>query len=175
LTKNQKLGATIFFGKGRCVVCHSGKQFSDFEFHGLAIPQLRVGKHGSHLDYGRAAASSRSQDRFTFRTPPLRNVSHTGPWGHNGIFQTIKASIEHHFNPVPLLFQAQKESPLEAQYAGRILGYRSPILAEISPLGPKDIKHLLEFLSALNSPTVMSDEVALPTKVPSNNNEFIKK
>lgn len=32
LDKDQKLGALIFYGKGRCVLCHSGKEFSDFLF-----------------------------------------------------------------------------------------------------------------------------------------------
>jgi cytochrome c peroxidase len=175
LTANQKQGAIIFYGKGRCVVCHTGKQFSDFEFHGLAVPQLRIGKHGAHLDYGRAAATSRSQDRFAFRTPPLRNVSHTGPWGHNGIFKTLESAIEHHINPVPLMFQAQKEQPKEKLYAGRLLGYRSPILAEVAPLSDMDFKLLVDFLHSLNSQTVIKSKLALPKSVPSGNDEFIRK
>jgi cytochrome c peroxidase len=53
LTADQKKGAILFFGKGRCAVCHSGAQFSDFRFHALAVPQHRVGKHTRSTDYGR--------------------------------------------------------------------------------------------------------------------------
>jgi cytochrome c peroxidase len=175
LSPEQKRGAMLFFGKGRCAVCHSGPQFSDFRFHGLAVPQLRVGRHARHIDYGRAAATSRGEDRFAFRTPPLRNVAETPPYGHNGIFKTLEAVIEHHVNPVPALYRAQREAPEEASHAGRVLGFRSPILAEIGLLSKDDIRLLVQFLKALSSPTVMSDAEALPTDVPSGDRQFVRR
>lgn len=174
MTQDQKRGAIVFFGKGRCAVCHSGVEFSDFRFHGLAIPQLRVGKHGRHIDYGRAAATSDGKDRFAFRTPPLRNALETGPWGHNGIFATVASIIEHHVNPVPALFNAQLQNPEEASHAGRLLGFRSPILAEMSPLSKNDVDVLVAFLGALSSPTILSSKVAVPVDVPSGRREFIR-
>lgn len=174
LSLAQKKGGVIFFGKGRCVVCHSGTQFSDFQFHGLALPQLRVGKHSSYIDYGRAAATSRGEDRFAFRTPPLRNVVKTGPWGHNGIFTSIEAAISHHINPVPLLYEAQRQVPAEASHAGRLLGFRSTLLAEIAPLSAEDIQLLTQYLGSLSSETVLPDSVALPKTVPSGHREFIR-
>lgn len=175
LTPAQKHGALIFFGKGRCAVCHSGRQFSDFRFHGLAIPQMRVGKHGGHLDYGRAAVTSRGEDRFAFRTPPLRNVTITGPWAHNGIFTSLEAIIAHHINPVPALYAAQQKSPEEAAYAGRLLGFRSPILAEMVPLSINDIARLVDFLGALTSAMRMPDSLAIPARVPSGNVVFLRR
>lgn len=175
LTLAQKQGALVFFGKGRCAVCHSGHQFTDFRFHGLAVPQLRVGKHGGHIDYGRAAATSRGEDRFAFRTPPLRNVTETPPWGHNGIFTSLESVIEHHVNPVPVLYAAQQQVPEEGAYSGRLLGFRSPILAEVAPLLKQDIKRLVHYLEALSSPTVMADTVAIPMSVPSGNGEFLRR
>lgn len=173
LTSEQKQGAMIFFGKGRCAVCHSGIQFSDFKYHSLALPQLGVGKHGGYLDYGRAKATGMADDRFQFRTPPLRNVTQTGPWGHNGIFNTIEDAIEHHFNPVPLLYEAQQGRPREAELAGRLLSYRSPTLAEMYSISREDIRLLISFLKSLESETVMADEEALPSSVPSGMNHFI--
>lgn len=174
LTQEQKQGAFIFFGKGRCVVCHSGTQFSDFRFHGLAVPQMRVGKHNRYIDYGRASATSRGEDRFAFRTPPLRNVAKTGPWGHNGIFTSLEAMVSHHVNPVPMLYMAQQQDPDEAENAGRLLGFRSPILAEMAPLSIAEIRLLVKFLGALSSETVVSDSVALPATVPSGDKSFIR-
>jgi cytochrome c peroxidase len=174
ITSEQKQGAILFFGKGRCAVCHSGVEFSDFRFHSLAIPQLRVGKHSKHIDYGRAAATSRGEDRFAFRTPPLRNVVDTGPWGHNGLFTSLNSVIEHHLNPVPVLYQAQQQHPQEAAHAGRLLGFRSPILAEMGPLSSSEIKSLVSFLSALSSPTVMPSSIAVPKDVPSGQRDFIR-
>jgi cytochrome c peroxidase len=173
ISAEQKRGALLFYGKGRCAVCHSGTQFSDLDFHGLAVPQLSVGKHGAFLDYGRAGATSRGVDRFKFRTPPLRNVSETGPWGHNGLFTTLPLVIEHHFNPVPALFKAQQSHPETSQYSGRLLSQRSPLLGEMSPLSASEVGELVSFLQSLRSPTVMSDDVALPKSVPSGDNQFI--
>lgn len=173
ISAEQKRGALLFYGKGRCAVCHSGAQFSDLDFHGLAVPQLSVGKHGAFLDYGRAGATSRGTDRFKFRTPPLRNVSDTGPWGHNGVFTTLPQVIEHHFNPVPALYKAQQSHPEISQHAGRLLSQRSPLLGEMSPLSASEVRALVSFLQSLRSPTVMPDEVALPKSVPSGDNQFI--
>lgn len=174
LTPEQKQGALIFLGKGRCVVCHMGGEFTDSRFHGLAIPQLRVGKHASHIDYGRAAATSRGEDRFAFRTPPLRNVFDTPPYGHNGLFNSVRAIIEHHVNPVPALYAAQQRSPEEAAQAGRLLSFRSPILGEMAPLSVVDVEMVVKFLRALSSPTVMPDSVAIPATVPSSDGQFIR-
>ena len=30
-------------------------------------------------------SAGRSEDRYSFRTPPLRNVAITGPWMHNSV------------------------------------------------------------------------------------------
>jgi cytochrome c peroxidase len=175
ITAEQKRGALVFYGKGRCATCHSGSEFSDFGFHGLAIPQYSIGKHGAFLDYGRGAATSRGIDRFKFRTPPLRNVTLTGPWGHNGTFTTLTQVIEHHFNPVPALHRAQVSHPESAQHAGRLLAQRSPILGEIAPLAPGDVSDLIAFLDALTSSPVMSDDEALPKTVPSGDLQFVRR
>lgn len=175
LTLEQKQGALIFFGKGRCVVCHSGTHFSDSRFHSLALPQSRIGKHTSYIDYGRAGATSRGEDRFLFRTPPLRNVTKTGPYGHNGLFKTIEKIIEHHSNPVPALFETQQQFPKSSSYAGRLLASRSTILGEMAPLSESDISLLTRFLAALSSQTILSDDVALPTSVPSGDAQFVRR
>lgn len=173
LSQQQKKGAMIFFGKGRCAVCHTGEEFSDFKYHGLAVPQLDVGKHGGYLDYGRAKATGLAIDRFQFRTPPLRNVTRTGPWWHNGVFTSLEEVINHHFNPIPLMFAAQKGRPREAELAGRLLRYRSPILSEIYPMAPNDVLAVVAFLEALQSDPILSTDEALPKLVPSGMNQFI--
>lgn len=175
LSADQKRGALLFFGKGRCAACHSGPQFSDFRFHALAVPQLSVGKHGTFLDYGRAGATSQAADRFKFRTPPLRNVMTTGPWAHNGVFDSIEQVIAHHFNPVPALYRAQQSFPESGGHAGRLLAQRSPLLGEIAPFTEVEMQSVVAFLGSLSSSTVMSDELALPASVPSGNGIFIRR
>lgn len=138
------------------------------------MPQLSVAKHGAFVDYGRANATSRGVDRYKFRTPPLRNVAQTGPWGHNGVFKSLQEVIEHHFNPVPVLYKSQMSHPESARYAGSLLAQRSQLLGEISPLTPTDLDSLVHFLSALNSSPTMRDEEALPRSVPSGDLSFIR-
>ncbi len=42
-------------------------------------------------------------DQFTFRTPSLRNVALTGPWGHNGAFSSLEDMVRHHLDAVASL------------------------------------------------------------------------
>lgn len=163
LSIKQKRGAILFYGKGRCAACHRGQHFSDFRFHGLAVPQFRVGKHSRYQDYGRAIATGKSEDRYTFRTPTLRNVYETGPWAHNGAFTSIKKIIQHHINPILTLYQAETADPEQGRYTGRILSSRSDILAEIGLLSDREIEELLSFLTSLSSSYILSDDLAIPS------------
>src|SRR5207244_2802381 len=52
LTDDELRGGILFYGKGRCVVCHAGPYFSDFKFHVVAFPQLGFGANGFGIDYG---------------------------------------------------------------------------------------------------------------------------
>lgn len=52
MTVAQKRGLKIFIGKGNCVRCHSGSNFSDGSFHNLGVPQ--VGGFSGSNDQGRS-------------------------------------------------------------------------------------------------------------------------
>lgn len=121
-------GAALFYGKARCATCHSGALLTDHDFHAIAVPQIGPGKnHGADTTYRRQARFGRRledegrfdvtedpDDLFRFRTPSLRNVSITGPWGHNGAFVTLEEMVRHHLDPVQSL-----------------RAYRAPALPEI--------------------------------------------
>ncbi|WP_166462013.1 cytochrome-c peroxidase [Paracoccus alkanivorans] len=94
LTEDQKRGALLFYGIGKCVVCHSGNVFSDFMFHSVGVPDIRDKK-----DLGRYYATGKPRDRFLFRTPPLRNVTLTAPYFHNGQVNTLAEAIKQHLAP----------------------------------------------------------------------------
>ncbi|MEM7198276.1 MAG: cytochrome c peroxidase, partial [Pseudomonadota bacterium] len=88
LLASQKAGMALFFGKGNCAQCHSGKLFSDQKFYNLAVPQFGPGRTRKFdpmpRDVGRMGFTDRLEDAYRFRTPPLRNVALTAPYGHNG-------------------------------------------------------------------------------------------
>lgn len=51
MTTAQKRGLKVFIGKGNCIHCHSGSNFSDGSFHNLGVPQ--VGGALGVMDEGR--------------------------------------------------------------------------------------------------------------------------
>ena len=43
------------------------------------------------LDYGRYHVTQNPEDKFAFRTPPLRNVALTSPYMHNGAYPDLES------------------------------------------------------------------------------------
>ncbi len=105
MSQSQKRGMGLFYRRGGCSDCHSGKFQTDHRFHALAVPQLGPGKGDGpgYEDYGRERVTANPADRYRFRTPPLRNVAVTGPWGHDGAFKTLRAAVEHHLDALASL------------------------------------------------------------------------
>lgn len=114
LSTDAQEGLSLFYGKADCVSCHSGPLLTDHAFHAIAVPQIGPGKgHGRDFSYiaatglagrtedeGRYRITRNADDLFAFRTPSLRNVALTGPWGHSGAFDDLEAMLRHHLNPV---------------------------------------------------------------------------
>jgi cytochrome c peroxidase len=90
LTKEQKEGLLLFFGKAGCANCHYGPMLSDWEFYALGVPEhpLRLEQKG-----GPDVGNTDFKD-FKFRTPSLRNVALTAPYMHNGMIATLEEVVE---------------------------------------------------------------------------------
>lgn len=71
-----------------CFHCHGGALFTNQQFMHNG---LRLG-----LDTGRERVTGQAADRGKFRTPSLRNVAVTGPYMHDGRFQTLEEVVEHY-------------------------------------------------------------------------------
>ncbi|MQQ10142.1 cytochrome C peroxidase [Epibacterium sp. SM1979] len=104
LTAAQIRGATLFFGEAGCSGCHTGALFTDQRFHALGLPAFGPGRTRKFdpyaRDVGRVGESDALVDSYRFRTPMLRNVALTAPFGHNGAFPTLDLMIRHHLDPV---------------------------------------------------------------------------
>jgi cytochrome c peroxidase len=100
LDENEKLGARLFYGKGKCAACHSGRHFSDFSFHAIPTPQIGFGRNGFGVDYGRFNVTHNPDDLYKFRTPPLSNVSKTAPYSHSGSIASLEEMVILHFDPL---------------------------------------------------------------------------
>jgi cytochrome c peroxidase len=109
-SQQQIRGATLFYGKAGCDSCHSGAFQTDHKFYAIGIPQIGPGKgdnlpgyNDGHDDFGREQVTKDAADRFKFRTPSLRQVAITGPWGHDGAYNDLEQMVRHHLNPVEAL------------------------------------------------------------------------
>lgn len=112
LTWAQKKGERLFFGKAGCSGCHSGQLFSDMAFHAIAMPQIGPGKGDGvdgHDDFGRFRETLDPDDMFAFRTPPLRNVALTAPYGHAGAYDTLEEVVRHHLDPAEALWAYHRD------------------------------------------------------------------
>ena len=147
-TKPELRGGILFYGKGRCIVCHNGPLFSDMKFHNIGFPQLGFGKNGFGVDYGRFNVTNRPDDIYKFRTPPLIEVGNTGPYGHSGSVNTVEEAIIAHFDPLSLI-DTKKMRPLDrVTYFNKIQKMNSEF--EIPYLDQKEISELVIFLDTLN-------------------------
>ncbi|MEO1459293.1 MAG: cytochrome c peroxidase, partial [Pseudomonadota bacterium] len=113
LPEPARRGMDLFYGVAGCAACHAGKFQTDHQFHAIAMPQIGPGKgdgtddsyfeatgYPARLeDFGRAPISGDPADGYRFRTPSLRDVALTGPWGHAGAFDTLEAVVRHHMDP----------------------------------------------------------------------------
>ncbi|MGI9452659.1 MAG: cytochrome-c peroxidase, partial [Geminicoccaceae bacterium] len=105
-------GMELFYGKARCSRCHRGKFQTDQRFHAIAMPQIGPGKGdglSGHEDFGRGRVTGLERHRYKFRTPTLRNVELTAPYGHAGAFATLEAMIRHHTDPEDELYDYDRD------------------------------------------------------------------
>ena len=87
-----KRGFALFEGKAKCAKCHQGFNFNDDGFHniGLKTPD------GMSPDEGRFAQRKVTILKGAFKTPTLRDIAHTAPYMHNGVYATLAQVIEHY-------------------------------------------------------------------------------
>lgn len=103
LTNTEQRGLTLFFSeKLSCSQCHGGPLFnqpqnslSHYQNTGLyGIPSNNGALSYPNEEPGARQHTKRRQDDGKFRIPSLINVSNTGPWGHDGSFQSLSSVIE---------------------------------------------------------------------------------
>lgn len=129
LSNEQLLGALSFMNR-RCMRCHMPDQFVDDDFHNVATPQLGPGEGdgaGGTDDFGRERVTGDPSERRRFKTPQLRNVELTAPYGHAGQFATLFA-IVNHYDGIDERLMAYDASQVEAVHQPTVLDNFSEIL-----------------------------------------------
>ena len=170
----QLRGAKNFLS-ARCSICHNGAALTDNQFHNVAVAQFGPGKGdgpSGHDDFGRERETGLVKDRYAFRTPPLRNVELTAPYGHDGAFFDLREFVAH-YSESHLKLNAFDGSGLEPALQGTLLHNFDDILATRDTLlngvvfAEQTIDEVTEFMKALTDPAARDLSAIAPARVPS--------
>jgi cytochrome c peroxidase len=174
MTQVQLLGAKDFM-TARCSICHNGPALTDNLFHNVALAQFGPGKGvglGGRDDFGRGGETGVPTERYAFRTPPLRNVELTAPYGHDGAFFDLREFVDH-YSESDVKLHNFNINQLETTLRGTVLPTFSDILATRDPLltgvvfAPQTVDEVTEFMKALTDPAARNLQRLVPGKVPS--------
>jgi cytochrome c peroxidase len=189
MTDDEKRGALLFFGRGNCLSCHevsgqSLEMFTDFEMHVAGIPQISptIGNvafdgPGANEDFGLEQVTGNANDRYAFRTSPLRNLALQPAFFHNGCFTRLEDAVRYHLNAIA---SAPGYDPVLAGVDADLQGPQGPIapvLARIDPalatpvtLSTEEFHQLIVFLrTGLLDPKANVQDLRklVPAQVPS--------
>ena len=181
LNISQEKGMELFYGKANCSSCHAGALFTDHQFHATGQPQVGPGKAArfqSHSrDLGRFRVTGNIKDKYAFRTPSLRNVELTGPWGHAGAYSKLEAFINAHLNPQLALYNYDKSNVTLTKYDAndwKIMDNATEVKAiadsiTIKPIIVSDgeVMDILAFLGTLTDTKSQKGRLGIPETVPS--------
>jgi cytochrome c peroxidase len=157
-------GLKLFIGRGNCVLCHSGPNFTNLEFHDIRVPPLNL---QMQPDLGRSEGIAKlSGDEFVtagyfsddstgtraqhlayldaeagvrghFKTPSLRNVALTAPYMHQGQMASLRDVIQHYST------QSTAVEPADPNHV-------EALLVKLNLTDP-EIDDLIAFLHSLSS------------------------
>ena len=177
-------GMDLFYGKAGCDSCHAGKFLTDQSFHAIAMPQIGPGKverfESDTRDIGRFRVTGDPADAYRFRTPSLRNIALTAPYGHDGAYATLEAVVRHHLDPVASLMSYDIGQAILPDLPGagdkdRIVLSSADEMAEIAAanelapmvLDDAEVAALVAFLESLTDPASRTGRLGVPDSVPS--------
>lgn len=196
MTDDEKQGALLFFGSANCVSCHkvsgqSNEMFSDFQQHVAGIPQIAPSLTGpfagnvvfdgpgANEDFGLEQVTGNPNDRYAFRTSPLRNLALQPAFFHNGAFTRLEDAVRYHLDA---LGSAASYNPAQAGLDADLRvrrGPSAPVLARLDPalaipvrLSNREFRQLVAFLrGGLLDPRANPRDLRklIPARVPSGN------
>ncbi|MCA9104538.1 MAG: c-type cytochrome [Planctomycetales bacterium] len=128
-----KRGRELFFGeRANCVLCHSGANFADEQYHNLG-----VGMEVAEPDLGRFEVTGEERDRGAFKTPTLRNIELTAPYMHDGSQATLEEVVDWYAkggHPNAFLSDKIKKLDLTDQDRADLVAYMRALTGEFTPV-----------------------------------------
>lgn len=152
LTNDEVMGLHLFRTKAQCMNCHNSGYFSNnvFENDGTSL----LGSEDE--DLGQYLITKKSSDAGKFRVPTLREVTKTGPWMHNGSFNTL-SEIINFYNT------GNSDSKYRSTvHEGVTLHSEKSDMLKLLDLTKEEILQLEAFLGTLSTPTTRP----VPPKLP---------
>lgn len=99
ITPEEEQGYGLFKSYG-CISCHQGENVGGNLMQRFPLFRPIFAQAGSDetdaasvADLGRYGLTGRSEDRYLFRVPSLRNVALTAPYFHDGRAETLEAAV----------------------------------------------------------------------------------
>jgi cytochrome c peroxidase len=175
LSETQLRGARAFLTTAKCAQCHNGPLFTDQKFHNVAVAQVGPGfgdGPNGQDDFGRMRKTGNPAHKYAFRTPPLRNVELTAPYGHDGAIVSLRSWVEH-YSQSDLKLRAYDPNQLEPLFRNTLQPTVDAILATRDNrlkklvLAPETVDEITEFLKALTDPGARDLRRFVPATGPS--------
>ena len=103
MTNEEILGFNLFNGKAKCATCHFAPVFNgtippDFketEMELIGTPEKNDTINAIiSKDLGRYHVYKTQERKHFFKTPTVRNVENTGPFMHNGVYNTLEEVVD---------------------------------------------------------------------------------
>lgn len=174
-------GLELFYGASGCAVCHAGPFQTDHDFHVMGAPQIGPGKSATfedhHRDDGRFRVTGNEEDRYAFRTPSLRNVALTAPYGHAGSHKDLAAFVADHADPVTGLATYDRAQAILAPYDSndfsvmddptQVAAIAAAVTVKPITLDASNVASLVAFLDMLTDPISITGRLGVPEHVPS--------
>lgn len=91
LSESAQRGMKLFFGKAHCSACHAGSNFTDGAYHNIGVGTL-----ADQPDEGRFVISTLEGDKYSFKTPTLREIARTAPYMHDGSLKTLEEVVDYY-------------------------------------------------------------------------------
>lgn len=153
---NQQLRGMALFESNGCVLCHSGPNFSGASIFEGNTP-YRVFPAISNADFENryqlsndlgAAEKFPGLTKGVWRIPSLRNVSHTGPYFHNGSVDSLEEAVRIMAN-MQLNKKLSNSQPDDKSiyWSGKV---QQLVESNNQALSDEEIKDIVAFLQALS-------------------------
>ncbi|MCH7879985.1 MAG: cytochrome-c peroxidase [Proteobacteria bacterium] len=178
LSDAQLRGKKLFEAKANCIECHNGPLATDERYYNIGVPTaarwdddgmaqitFRFEQYAKGTteemyrtikdDAGFYYRSKNKWDKGKFRTPPLRYISYTPPYMHNGAFYTLEEVVDFY-----------NRGGIDEE--GNSTSFPETKSALIKPLNLSDAEKedLLAFLEAFSGDEIEIEKPELPDYAP---------